>query len=217
VTWRPGEPIMIDLSAARDHSPVPFPVILVGAPCAVLVAALIMLLIDAQPVDVHEYLEFPLVGGAGVLAFILMLGVGKLWTRWRTRIPSRVFLEPAGIRLEDRRGTSSAVGWGELSAVSIVAWFEPGTVSSPRPIVTWRRPTILVRINLVPADVGFHDRHSELARYRTPGSLQMSHYRVPLGAARAMIDQLAHGFQLYAQGRFRGVFEEDALSLTRHR
>ncbi|WP_433871951.1 hypothetical protein [Saccharopolyspora sp. CA-218241] len=135
---------------------------------------------------------------------LVFLGIGLLcllgWRR-ATR-PRHLLFEPEGIRCSDPGGTSWAVRWEELSAVTISRTQERAVQLSDH--LTRRT---LVRLDLHPADPAFRQRHPEMDALLAAHP-QRQAYRYGLGHAADWIPHIERGVRQYRPQLFQGVRDE---------
>ncbi|WP_460525233.1 hypothetical protein [Flindersiella endophytica] len=125
-----------------------------------------------------------------------------LWFRPRPPAPNLVVVEPPGLRWYDR-GSSWAIAWTELAAVSIATSKTLGGYSTfpQSPYTVW------VRIDLYPGDPGFQERHPDLTPFWEAAGGQQC-YRIPLGQAESELRALDNGLRMYAPTHYRGTTDE---------
>jgi hypothetical protein len=131
--------------------------------------------------------------------------------------PRRLVIEQQGIRWDDPRGKPWAVQWRELAAVSIskhgALQVGPESVSDKVSGAIVDRVTgerVMVRLDLFPADPGFHQRHPEMAHLWA-----QDRYRLPFGQSPGLIPQIEAPMRHFQPMLYRGVQEtEGFMGLT---
>lgn len=155
-------------------------------------------------------------GGPGVAiaavaigAVFLLVGLLPLLARKQAFRPRRLVIEPAGIRWDDPRGSPWAVPWPELAAVSLTRHgalqVGPESVSDKVAGAMADRMVgerVVIRLDLVPADAGFHQRHPEMAHLWEEGRL-----RLRLGQNAALVPRIGAAMRQFQPALYRGVQE----------
>jgi hypothetical protein len=149
-------------------------------------------------------------GGLVALGFgLVFLGIGlvPVFNRKRAFRPRRLVIEQAGIRWDDPKGAPWAVGWQELAAVALgrheAAQTGPDSVGEKVAGAAMNRALgerVLVRLDLFPADPGFHHRHPELAHLWIGDRL-----RLQLGHNAKLLPQMDAAIRYFQPGRYLGV------------
>jgi hypothetical protein len=158
-------------------------------------------------------------GGIGVAiaaiaigAVFLLIGLLPLLLRKKAFRPRRLVIEQPGIRWDDPQGQPWAVPWHELSGVAIS---KHGAIEVDHSVnakvsgaITDRvlGESVLVRLDLFPADPGFHQRHPEMAHLWA-----QDRYRMPFGRSPALIPQIDAALRQFQPMRYRGVQETEGF------
>ncbi|WP_148310565.1 phage holin family protein [Nocardia otitidiscaviarum] len=136
---------------------------------------------------------------AMVLGAVLLViaAVGLLGWRVLTR-PRQLILDRNGIRWHDPQGAPWAVGWAELSAI---------TVSRTVNRAPGRFRSTMVRLDLFPADPEFRNRHPEMDHLWEFHKVRDG-YRLPFGSAGELVAPLDVALRHCAGPRYVGVRDE---------
>ncbi len=132
----------------------------------------------------------------GLLTVLALIGALSWKTLTRDR---RLIIEQAGLRWVDPAGTSWALAWPELAAVSI------SRTVNRRPKLT--PAETMVRLDLFPADAGVRQRHPEMEHLWEFHRMRNG-YRVPFGQAGELLPRLDAGLRRFGGARYRGVRDE---------
>lgn len=199
---RPGPPTVIDVGAISTKH------VLAGT----------FLLLGLGGLAVVSGLVGAVAGGAGVRitaiaigAVFVLLGLLPIIKRRKVFRPRKLIVEQQGIRWDDPEGTSWAIPWAELSAVSINKHgkLEVGPQSVNDRIVgaateKLTGENVFVRVDLYPADPGFRSRHPQLEHLWEFQDVKNG-YRLPLGRNPGYIPLLAQAMAYFAPQVYRGV------------
>jgi hypothetical protein len=143
--------------------------------------------------------------GFGVV--FLLIGLVPVFNRKRAFRPRRLVIEQAGIRWDDPKGEPWSVRWQELAAVALcrheAAEVGPDGLSDKVAGAVADRvlgERVLVRLELFPADRGFHQRHPEMAHLWTGDRL-----RLLLGHNLRLLPQMDAAIRYFQPSRYLGV------------
>jgi hypothetical protein len=120
--------------------------------------------------------------------------------------PRRLVIEQPGIRWDDPQGQPWAVPWHELAAVAISKHGALEVDHSMNAKVSGAisdrvlGESVLVRLDMFPADPGFHQRHPEMAHLWTGDRL-----RLQLGHNVRLLPQMDAAIRYFQPGRYLGV------------
>lgn len=158
-------------------------------------------------------------GGIGVAvaaiaigAVFLLIGLLPLLMHRKVFRPRRLVIEQPGIRWDDPQGQPWAVPWRELSGVALS---KHGAIEVDHSVnakvsgaISDRvlGESVLVRLDLFPADPGFHQRHPELAHLWA-----QDRYRMPFGRSPWLIPQIDAAIRQFQPALYRGVQETEGF------
>lgn len=192
--WGAPPPVVVDLGKSTTRK------VALGAS----VAGLLGLLALAGAVSAFAGGE-PVGGSIAAVIGVAFTGIAVMAAvRWKTiSRPRKLVVEQQGIRLDDPEGTSWAVPWQELGAVSISRTRERVV----NPLSALARRT-MVRVDLHPRDPQrFRPAHPEMEPLWEFHRV-VNGYRLPLGDSAGFIEPIDHGLRTFAPSIYRGVIDE---------
>ena len=150
-----------------------------------------------------------IIGGPGAHAFawflgVIFTGIGLLAVlTWKFLVrPMRLVFDANGITWDDPRGKPWSVSWPELAGVALSRTQRRGVLGSNRTL-----PSVLVRLDLFPADPSFRQRHQGMEhlweRHRVRNG-----YRLPLGQAPDYIPLIDDAMRRFRPQIYGGVHDE---------
>jgi hypothetical protein len=158
-------------------------------------------------------------GGIGVAiaaiaigGVFVLIGLLPLLMRKKAFRPRRLVIEQPGLRWDDPQDKPWAVPWQELSAVAIS---KHGAVEVDHSLnakvsgaISDRMlgESVLVRLDLFPADPGFHQRHPEMAHLWA-----QDRYRLSFGRSPWLIPQIDAALRHFQPMLYRGVQETEGF------
>lgn len=140
---------------------------------------------------------------------LFLLGMGSLAVLlWKPISRNRKLIVDAnGITWHDPRGAPWAVGWSELAGVSV-------SRTKQRRVVV--RPThgrsVLVRLDLFPADPSFRQRHQGMEHLWEHHKVRNG-YRLPLGDAPDYVSILDDAMRRFCPAIYGGIHDEGSWQL----
>jgi hypothetical protein len=145
-------------------------------------------------------------------AVFLLIAALPLLMRKKAFRPRRLVIEQPGIRWDDPQGQPWAVPWHELAAVAISKHGALEVDHSMNAKVSGAisdrvlGESVLVRLDMFPADPGFHQRHPEMAHLWA-----QDRYRMPFGRSPALIPQIDAAIRHFQPMRYQGIQETEGF------